>query len=759
MTSHRTKVKDFKPCESAVETANRESMSVMGRGKVEIQLSEERGGTYVTLEDVLYVPDLNGNLLSVGRIEERGFHVTFAEGKAEVTKDTGELILTATREGRLYSVKEATKSTMLAQTKNTALWHRRLGHLHYDAVRRLCGASESPVKDKCGTCCLGKLRRNSFPKGEATRAKVPLEIVHSDVVGKVTPKSRGGSCYFVTFIDDYSRYTVVYPMKAKNEVLQNFDKYRRMVENIHNTKVKTLRSDNGGEYTSKEFNMYLANHGIKHQLTIPGTPEQNGVAERMNQTLLDMTRCLLIESGVTKELWADAIVTASYIRNKCPSKAVGGESPEALWTGGEVKLDHLRVFGCKAWSVRNRLRKGDKLDPKAEECILVGYPDGVKGYKLWNRKEDRFLASRNVVFEEDSFPCKHAKPASGNIEADNNISGTILFQVEDSLSGPHDVCDSNHDDTENNNPEEVGSSADEDETATQDETAVQHLSSAPDQGAQALRRSERLANKRRPQGDCLGCCIAKQTNQTDPETLHEALSAPDKEEWKAAIQSELDSLEASKTWELVPRPKDRKVIKCKWVFRKKYDENGHPQRYKARLVACGYSQVEGTYYKETFSPVVKLKSIRTLLAIAVERNWKIHQVDITAAYLNGTLKETIYMEQPSPFGDYEKNEVCLLKRSLYGLRQSGREWNFTLDKVLKPEGMTRSKADPCVYISKKKLIVGIYVDDLLIIAEDEKEIANFKSRLGEKFDAKDLGEARHILSIRLKKGKRRKADA
>ncbi|KAL1436923.1 hypothetical protein MTO96_049220 [Rhipicephalus appendiculatus] len=391
----------------------------------------------------------------------------------------------------------------------------------------------------------------------------------------------------------------------------------------------------------------------------------------MNQTLLDMTSCLLIESGVTKELWADAVVTASYIRNKCPSKAVGGESPEALWTGGEVKLDHLRVFGCKAWSVRNRPRKGDKLDPKAEMCILVGYPDGVKGYKLWNQKEDRFFVSRNVVFEEDSFPCKLAKSASSNVEGDNDISSTILFRVED--SEPYDVCGSNHDDTENNNPEEFGSLADEDEKVTQDEVALQQPSSAPNQGTQALRRSERLVNKRRPQVDCLSCCIAKRTNQTDPETLHEALSAPDKEKWKAALQSELDSLQASKTWELVPRPKDRKVVKCKWVFRKKYDENGHLQRYKARLVACGYSQVEGTDYKETFSPVVKLKSIRTLLAIAVERNWKILQVDITAAYLHGTLKETIYMEQPQLFGDHEKDKVCLLKKSLYGLRQSGRE--------------------------------------------------------------------------------------
>lgn len=161
--------------------------------------------------------------------------------------------------------------TKIAKTKDTGLWHRRLGHLHQDAVRRLCGASEDPVKDKCDTCCLGKLRRSSFPKDETKRAKIPLELVHSDVVEKITPTTKGSSSYFVTFTDDYSKYTVVYLMKAKSEVLQKFDQYRRMAENLHNTKVKTLRGDNGGEYTSKEFE-YLAKHGIRHQLTIPGTP-------------------------------------------------------------------------------------------------------------------------------------------------------------------------------------------------------------------------------------------------------------------------------------------------------------------------------------------------------------------------------------------------------------------------------------------------------------------------------------------------------
>ncbi|KAH7970408.1 hypothetical protein HPB49_006711 [Dermacentor silvarum] len=165
MTSHKAKVTDFKPCESSVETANRESMSVKGKGRVQIQLSEECGGSVTTLEVVIYLPDLNGNLLSVGRIEERGLHMTFAGVKGEVTNDTGELILTGTREGRLYSVKEEIMSMKMVKTKDTALWHRRLGHLQQDAFRCLCRASEDPVKDKCDTRCLGKRRRSSFPKG------------------------------------------------------------------------------------------------------------------------------------------------------------------------------------------------------------------------------------------------------------------------------------------------------------------------------------------------------------------------------------------------------------------------------------------------------------------------------------------------------------------------------------------------------------------------------------------------------------------
>lgn len=187
----------------------------------------------------------------------------------------------------------------------------------------------------------------------------------------------------------------------------------------------------------------------------------------------------------------------------------------------------------------------------------------------------------------------------------------------------------------------------------------------------------------------------KRTFQNDPETLEEALTSPDAEKWKLSMDEELENLKRNETWDVVSRPKGRKVVKCKWVFKKKYDKDGQVERFKARLVARGHTQIEGIDYKETFCPVIKSKSIRTLLAFAVEQDWPVHQLDITAAYLNGKLSEEVFMELP-PIKLHEKpnEEVCLLKRSLYGLHQSGREWNICLDKFLKSVELTRSRAAP-----------------------------------------------------------------
>ena len=192
-------------------------------------------------------------------------------------------------------------------------------------------------------------------------------------------KSLSGGEYFVTFIDDKSRYTWTYVLKQKSQLFSKFGEWKSMVERLSGRKLMTLRSDNGGEYTSTEFDAYCKTEGVRHEFTVPRTPEQNGVAERMNRTLQESVRSMLSESKLPKRFWAEALSTAAYLRNRSPTNAVIGMTPYEAWTGDKPSVKHLRVFGCVCYAhVPKDERK--KLDPKARECIFLGYSTEVKGY-------------------------------------------------------------------------------------------------------------------------------------------------------------------------------------------------------------------------------------------------------------------------------------------------------------------------------------------------------------------------------------------
>ena len=170
----------------------------------------------------------------------------------------------------------------------------------------------------CETCTRGKLQRSKFSTS-SIRSKEPLELVHSDVCGKMSAVSLGGAEYFVTFIDDHTHYVWVYPLKHKDEVFDRFQKWKALVERSSRRRLKVFRTDNGGEYTSNKFEDYLKAEGVRHERTVPKTPEQNGVAERLNRTLVETTRSLLIDSKLPHKFWAEALATAAYIRNRCPT--------------------------------------------------------------------------------------------------------------------------------------------------------------------------------------------------------------------------------------------------------------------------------------------------------------------------------------------------------------------------------------------------------------------------------------------------------
>ena len=236
----------------------------------------------------------------------------------------------------------------------------------------------------------------------------------------------------------------------------------------------------------------------------------------------------------------------------------------------------------------------------------------------------------------------------------------------------------------------------------------------------------------------------------EPTTIEEALSGDYSKQWKTAADAEYQSLIENNTWELVKLPEGRKAIGCKWVFRVKYDGKGQVERFKGRLVALGYSQKYGIDYDETFSPVARFSSIRTLLAFAVEMGMQIHQMDVVTAFLNGDLKEKIYMQQPSGYTQPGKEElVCKLKKSLYGLKQSPRCWNEKLCEHLKSLGFKESAADPCVFIRQKEelQIIAVYVDDLTLLAKTSEEMQQLKDDLSHQFKMKDLGKLHYCLGI------------
>ena len=237
---------------------------------------------------------------------------------------------------------------------------------------------------------------------------------------------------------------------------------------------------------------------------------------------------------------------------------------------------------------------------------------------------------------------------------------------------------------------------------------------------------------------------------SEPNNIKEALASPNRKEWIEAITSELDSISKNDVWTIVDRPKDKTVIGTRWVFKVKRNADNKPERYKARLVAKGYSQEYGIDYYETFAPVVKIQTLRTLFAIAAQKDLIVHQIDIDTAFLNGELEEETYVEPPPGITKFDENKVCKLKRSLYGLKQAPRAWNKALVNFLSEFGLKQLKSDVCLFVNES-IIIAIYVDDIIITSKHLDQIVEFKNKILNKFKAKDLGEVKFVLKINIEK--------
>uniref|UniRef100_A0A2N9G770 Integrase catalytic domain-containing protein n=1 Tax=Fagus sylvatica TaxID=28930 RepID=A0A2N9G770_FAGSY len=285
----------------------------------------------------------------------------------------------------------------------------RLGHLNFGGLKLLAKTKmvrglpsiEHP-NQLCEGCLFGKQSRKSFPKEASTRANKPLQLVHADVCGPIKPSSLGKNNYFLLFIDDFSRKTWIYFLKQKSKVFGAFKKFKAFVEKQSDQEIKALRSDRGGEFTSNEFKEFCETNGIRRPLTVPRSPQQNGVAERKNRSILNMARSMLKSKKMPKELWAEAVDCAVYLSNRCPTRSVQGKTPQQAWSRKKPTVSHLRVFGSIAY-VHVPDQERSKLDDKSEKYVFIGYDPSSKGYKLYNPSTKKVIVSRDVEFDEEGI--------------------------------------------------------------------------------------------------------------------------------------------------------------------------------------------------------------------------------------------------------------------------------------------------------------------------------------------------------------------
>lgn len=457
---------------------------------------------------------------------------------------------------------------------------------------------------------------------------------------------------------------------------------------------------------------------VRHY-TVARTPQQNGVAKRMNRTIISRACCVLSNAGLGRQFWAEAASTACYLINRSPSIPLDKKTPIEIWSGKSADYSQLRVFGCTAYP---HVDNG-KLELRAVKCIFLGYVFGVKVFSLWNPEAKKILLSKNVVFNEKVMYHDTLSTNASRIEEER-----LKVQVEhvdeivdnDDAQVDHDNDDGTNDDNS-------------DDIVPPSPPVLQQ----PTRSFAADHPKRNKGPRPRLIEECdlvyYGLSCAEQVeHDSEPATYNEAVVSGDRVKWLSAIQEEMQSLENNGTWDVVPLPRQKKAVRCKWIFKR--NEGLSPNelmRFKARLVAKGFSQIPGIDYNDLFSSVVKHSSIRTFFGIVAVHDLELDQLDVKTAFLHGELEEEIYMDQPEGFIVPGKEEfVCKLKKSLYGLKQSPRQWYKRFDSFMISRGFSRSQYDSCVYIKfadGSHIYLLLYVDDMLIAVKSMKVITTLKA--------------------------------
>ncbi|KAK2375797.1 putative mitochondrial protein [Trifolium repens] len=759
---------------------------------------------WLSITGVLYVPTFNVNLISVSLLcQDAQCLVKFTNTTCTFQDQKSlKMIGSAERRDGLYYLLQTNQTCASSNHSNlqlfpsannacipdSALWHFRLGHLSSSRLALL--QSHFPFihnnpNSVCDICHFAKHRKLPFVHSYHKANKF-FDLIHFDIWGPISIKSVHHHSYFLTAVDDYSRYTWIILMKTKSEARQHVQNFIIFAETQHNCSVNSIRTDNGPEFIMPT---YYASKGILHQSSCVETPQQNGRVERKHQQILNIGRALLIQSNLPKSFWSYAVSHAIYIMNRVPTPVLKNKSPYLLLYQVEPDMSSLKVFGSLAFASTLHSHR-TKLDLRAKKCLFLGYKTGVKGVVLFDILNKTIFVSRDVTYHEHIFPYQSTSP---KVPWDYNtsvVSSTPITIIHDSdvtladksLSSSCDPVPNST--TSEPTPVPVSPSS---PTLTSHPTLASPSSTPPNTSpSDFVSPSSRPIRQRRaplhlsdyvyntfnslfPSQETITSGTSKYplssfhsltqlssshkafsmaiTHCTEPQSYEEASK---NEHWVTAMKLELEALDKNCTWKIVELPPHTKPIGCRWVYKVKHKADGTIERYKARVVAKGYNQVEEINYFETFSPVAKLTTVRTLLAVAAAKSWHLHQLDVNNAFLHGDLQEDVYMKIPDGVPCDKPGLVCKLEKSLYGLKQASRKWYEKLSALLIKEGYIQSTSDYSLFTLTKEntfTVLLVYVDDIILAGDSIAEFDKIKAVLDVAFKIKNLGQLKYFFGL------------
>jgi transposase InsO family protein len=629
-----------------IHTGSNQKISAIATGEAYIS---NDSGSIVKLDNVLYAPDLHRPLISLNCLFDESISLSKSYDSFKINFDNNFSLSGTIRNNLLeitneFAMKEEFSLYLSTASSNSSIdWHARLGHPSFPYLKKLI---DDAVAIDCTTCKMCKGVKLPF-KGKFAPTSQVLEAIHLDLVGSLPTRSVGGAQYFLTIVDQFSGFKTIKLLKHKSETLNKFKEFVIWSENQTGHKMKRIISDNGGEFKNLFFEDFCRNRGISHQFSPPYTPENNGMAERSNQAILDKARCLFAQANLSPWYWAEAVVTATDLCNLLPSSTRNFEIPYKTFFGKDFDLSKLCCLDCMAYFLIPEEVRTNKLLPCSEKAIFLGYGDDFSTYRFIRIESKTLCTTRNVTFDETIFP---------SLSNESLDESSFYFN-------PFEVIPSEEDDNINQfhpfpNQEHVL-----EEPLSPSNEIIGDIS--PENILSYSRRGVPVES------------FNTTLSEDDTLTYNQVMALSNKDDWNAALVKERNNMGDYEVWDVIERTSINKPINCTWVFKIKPDSSNQSQEYKARLCVQGFKEVFGKDYNMTFAPTGKLVSLCLLITFALQRKYKFHQIDVKCAFLNAPIQERITLNPP-PGIDVPSNKVLLLKKALYGLKQAPKEWHLTL---------------------------------------------------------------------------------